>query len=282
MRPTDSPMIQRLPMGFDPTARFREAEGQRLFYPAASALHRAAAFERPEGSFAARAFGNVVHRYLQVMAMRLESGASCDDLLAELPSWESQVDGEPARRGAATGAGDAREAARAGRALDERWAIRRADGSFAPCVGSERAGAYDAASAERTAAGGSHVSCGRCAAGRQVRAASGSWTSRRASRVRGRMRRLGRRRWRSIASSWRRMRRCAGRFRRENFRFGWAVLSAGAAADSLGSVAPAEAAAVAIYFVRSRSSVAGAAFALFAGDVGVGDEANGVLADRAA
>jgi hypothetical protein len=33
----------------------------------------------------------VVHRYLQVLATRLESGASCDDLLAELPLWEPRL-----------------------------------------------------------------------------------------------------------------------------------------------------------------------------------------------
>ena len=46
--------------------RFREAKEQRLSYPAASALRHTIAFDRPEGSFAVRAFGNVVHRYLQV------------------------------------------------------------------------------------------------------------------------------------------------------------------------------------------------------------------------
>ena len=110
------PMIQRLPMNFDPSARFRIAQVDRLEYPAASALRRTAAFERPEGSFAVRAFGNVVHRYLQVMAARLEGGTSCDDLLAELPRWESRLiaslRGEGLSPVLAT-----RETARAGRAL---------------------------------------------------------------------------------------------------------------------------------------------------------------------
>ena len=74
-------MIQRLPLSFDPSARFREAEGRKLSYPVASALRRSAVFERPEGSFAARAFGNVVHRYLQLLAARLESGAEVEALL---------------------------------------------------------------------------------------------------------------------------------------------------------------------------------------------------------
>ncbi len=110
------PMIQRLPLSFDPAARFRVANEHRLSYPAASALRHTVAFERPEGSFAVRAFGNVVHRYLQLLATRLDSGASCDDLLAELPAWESRLTaslrGEGLPPALAT-----REAARAGRAL---------------------------------------------------------------------------------------------------------------------------------------------------------------------
>jgi hypothetical protein len=33
----------------------------------------------------------VVHRYLQVLAARLESGATTDDLLTELPTWGSRL-----------------------------------------------------------------------------------------------------------------------------------------------------------------------------------------------
>jgi hypothetical protein len=32
----------------------------------------------------------VVHRYLQLVAARLEAGTSCNELLAELPSWHSR------------------------------------------------------------------------------------------------------------------------------------------------------------------------------------------------
>jgi ATP-dependent helicase/nuclease subunit A len=86
-----APTIQRLPLSFDPARRFREANEQRLAYPAASALRHTVTFDRPDGSFAARAFGNVVHRYLQLVAARLEAGTSCDELLAELPSWHSRI-----------------------------------------------------------------------------------------------------------------------------------------------------------------------------------------------
>jgi ATP-dependent helicase/nuclease subunit A len=110
------PMIQRLPLSFDPTETFRLAREHRLAYPDASALRQTVAFERPEGSFAVRAFGNVVHRYLQVMAARLDSGVRCDALIAELPTWDSRLEaslrGEGLPPALAT-----REAARAGRAL---------------------------------------------------------------------------------------------------------------------------------------------------------------------
>ncbi len=110
------PMIQRLPLSFDPAARFRIAAEHRLAYPAASALRHTVMFERPEGSFAVRAFGNVVHRYLQVLAVRLGSGVTCEDLIADLPTWESRLNaslrGEGLPPAIAT-----REAVRAGRAL---------------------------------------------------------------------------------------------------------------------------------------------------------------------
>ena len=103
-----APMIQRLPFGFDPGARFREAEARRLEYPAAAGMRSAPVFERPDGSFGVRAFGNVVHRYLQVMAGRMAAGLSAEALAAELPSWGGAVDGESAWGGIGAGGGYAR------------------------------------------------------------------------------------------------------------------------------------------------------------------------------
>jgi ATP-dependent helicase/nuclease subunit A len=134
------PMIQRLPLSFDPAARFRVAEEHRLSYPVASVLRKTIAFDRPDGSFAVRAFGNVVHRYLQVLAARLDTGVTCDDLLAELPGWESRLvaslRGEGLPPALAT-----REAGRAARALSlalgdpvGRWIL-----SPHPSAASERA-----------------------------------------------------------------------------------------------------------------------------------------------
>ena len=85
------PTVQRLPLGFNPAARFEAAAALRLEYTPAASLPRNASFDRPEGSFAVRAFGNVVHRYLQVLAVRLADGANPVALLAELPSWTSRL-----------------------------------------------------------------------------------------------------------------------------------------------------------------------------------------------
>ena len=135
-----TPMIERLPINFDPAARFRDAELRRLPYPAASVIRQTVAFDRPEGSFAVRAFGNVVHRYLQVVAARLEGGTTCEDLLAELPSWEARLAASLRGEGLPPGL-VAREAMRAQHALvltlgDDvgRWIL-----SPQPSAASERA-----------------------------------------------------------------------------------------------------------------------------------------------
>ena len=111
------PTIQRLPLNFSPAARFTAAAAQKL--PYAAAPQTAALFDRPEGSFAVRAFGNVVHRYLQLLADRLLSTAA-PSLLAELPGWKPRL--EAALRGEGLPPRDAaRESVRAldalGRAL---------------------------------------------------------------------------------------------------------------------------------------------------------------------
>jgi len=90
-KPPALPTVQRLPLSFDPYARFAEAAAHRLDYPSAAALQRSPAFDRPEGSFAVRAFGNVVHRYLQVLSKRLADGITPAALLDELPSWTERL-----------------------------------------------------------------------------------------------------------------------------------------------------------------------------------------------
>jgi ATP-dependent exoDNAse (exonuclease V) beta subunit len=88
------PVLQRLPLAFNPAARFTEARNDRLPYgeTANLAASAPAPFSRPEGSFAARSFGNAVHACLQILADRiLAQGAAPAALLAELPSWTPRI-----------------------------------------------------------------------------------------------------------------------------------------------------------------------------------------------
>ena len=80
------PQLTRLPIGFDPAQRFREAAASRLPYIPAGELPREMGPARPEGSYAVRALGNVVHRFLEWMAARLLS-TSVAVLQSELSSW---------------------------------------------------------------------------------------------------------------------------------------------------------------------------------------------------
>jgi ATP-dependent helicase/nuclease subunit A len=87
------PILQRLPAAFDPDACFVEASTRKLPYgDPASALDSAQApFSRPEGSFAARSFGNVVHACLDILSKRILEGSPADALLGELPSWAPRI-----------------------------------------------------------------------------------------------------------------------------------------------------------------------------------------------
>jgi hypothetical protein len=80
-------LIQRLPLSFDPVARFPNhlPSGD----PEAS-LDRTQ-FSRPEGSFAARSFGNVLHACIEFLTSRIASGDSPSALLAGLPAWSPRI-----------------------------------------------------------------------------------------------------------------------------------------------------------------------------------------------
>ncbi|MDR3745007.1 MAG: UvrD-helicase domain-containing protein [Acidobacteriaceae bacterium] len=92
--------VERLPTGFDPAARFAAARSYRLPYGDADSFTASSQnqFLRPEGSFAARSFGNVVHAVLEIFASRIVNGDSPEALLAGLPSLLSamlRADGLP-------------------------------------------------------------------------------------------------------------------------------------------------------------------------------------------
>ncbi len=83
--------LRRIPSGFDPLGRFLRPSRPILPYTPATALRQAAAFARPEGSFTARAFGNAVHRFLQLISIRLGNGDSLDSLRSQLPAWQPRL-----------------------------------------------------------------------------------------------------------------------------------------------------------------------------------------------
>jgi ATP-dependent helicase/nuclease subunit A len=81
--------LQRLPLGFDPRERFRT--GKRLPYGDGGDEQSAAHFSRPEGSFEARALGNTVHAFLEMLTKRLGDGVLGDALLREVAGWSARI-----------------------------------------------------------------------------------------------------------------------------------------------------------------------------------------------
>jgi ATP-dependent helicase/nuclease subunit A len=85
-------VIQRLPSSFDIAARFQQTA--RITFGDDEGRHAftGAHFERPEGSFAARAFGNAVHAFLEIASKRLASGISSESLLIEVSGWTARIE----------------------------------------------------------------------------------------------------------------------------------------------------------------------------------------------
>jgi len=81
--------LQRLPLGFDPRERFRS--GIKLPYGEGDGAQTAAHFARPEGSFEARALGNVVHAFLEMLTKRLGEGVQGDALLQDVAGWGARI-----------------------------------------------------------------------------------------------------------------------------------------------------------------------------------------------
>jgi ATP-dependent exoDNAse (exonuclease V) beta subunit len=81
--------LQRLPREFDPRERFQTAK--RLSYGESDAHQAQANFARPEGSFEARALGNTVHTFLEMLTKRLGDGVQRDALLRELANWNVRI-----------------------------------------------------------------------------------------------------------------------------------------------------------------------------------------------
>ena len=81
--------LQRLPISFDPVARLRAS--QSLHIAEGDEGPATPRFERPEGSVAARAFGNAVHSFLEVATQQIANGATSASILAVLPTWASRI-----------------------------------------------------------------------------------------------------------------------------------------------------------------------------------------------
>ena len=87
------PVLLRVPLTFEPAARFAASRRHKLPYgdPDSDAGSSHAQFSRPEGSFAARSFGNVVHACLETLSDRILNRSAPAALLAELPSWTPRI-----------------------------------------------------------------------------------------------------------------------------------------------------------------------------------------------
>ena len=80
--------LRRLPISFDPSTRFHASPPLHIGTPDEGAVPH---FERPEGSFAARAFGNVMHAFLERIAQQLATGAAAANILSTLSSWTARI-----------------------------------------------------------------------------------------------------------------------------------------------------------------------------------------------
>src|ERR1017187_9073941 len=87
------PARQRLPPAFDSAARFADARTLKLPSgdPGDAPGSGDPLFSRPEGSFAARSFGNAVHASLELLARRIAGGETSAGLLADLPAWAPRI-----------------------------------------------------------------------------------------------------------------------------------------------------------------------------------------------
>jgi ATP-dependent helicase/nuclease subunit A len=81
--------LQRLPLGFNPRTRFQIHE--KLPYGYAENTLTAAHFARPEGSFEARALGNVVHSFLEALSKHLDDGVQGDAPMQEVAGWGPRI-----------------------------------------------------------------------------------------------------------------------------------------------------------------------------------------------
>jgi ATP-dependent helicase/nuclease subunit A len=83
------PTLRRLPLSFNPATRFQIQK--KLPYAEIDDTPAAMHFARPEGSFEARALGNVVHSFMEVLSKRLADGVQADALAQEIANWGPRI-----------------------------------------------------------------------------------------------------------------------------------------------------------------------------------------------
>jgi ATP-dependent exoDNAse (exonuclease V) beta subunit len=108
--------VQRIPMDVDFHHRFAQAGPLATILSTATSTPAAPHFQRPEGSFAVRAFGNVVHRYLEHLAKQRSDGVDATTLLQAVATWQPRLRTSLRSEGL-TPTDAAREAERVQRAL---------------------------------------------------------------------------------------------------------------------------------------------------------------------
>ena len=82
--------VERLPLSFDPSARFRAS--QSWIWQEPDETFDRESFERPEGSFAARAFGNAVHAFMELAARRISAAITVESLALEVSAWGPRIE----------------------------------------------------------------------------------------------------------------------------------------------------------------------------------------------
>ena len=78
--------ILRLPLLTSSPALLSHATRTQALTQSGETITRSS-YSRPEGSFAARSFGNSMHAFLELLATRIAAGQTPAELLAELPTW---------------------------------------------------------------------------------------------------------------------------------------------------------------------------------------------------
>ena len=82
-------VLERLPLSFSLGSRFTEA--RRLFYGDVEPETETSRFARPEGSFEARAFGNAVHSFLELVTRQLAQATGGEEMLREVAGWGPRI-----------------------------------------------------------------------------------------------------------------------------------------------------------------------------------------------